>query len=1359
MYYGGLDLGTSSVGWALTDENYRLIRKKGKDLWGVRLFDEASSAQERRTNRVSRRRRARETARIGLVKEYFAEAIHAVDAGFYQRLDESKYHYEDKKTNCKFAIFADGDFTDKEYYAKYPTIFHLRKELLESAEEHDVRLVYLAVLNLFKRRGHFLNAGMDDAGNEEKLPELYQAFRNSLPEELELKFPESIDFAELEDILGSREHSRNENAEELAALLEVVKNRQKAEYELVKMLCGLSGRLVHIFGKDILGEDYSKKQLTFRSSSYEEEISALGEVLPGDYMELLETAKAVHDKGMLVHILKGYDYLSQARVASYEKHKSDLEKLRKAIKEYCLNEYDAYFRIMKANNYSGYVGSVNSGREKRRRERGARKDNYKEFWNNTKRILQEMPETDEDVRYLKRELEKETLFPKQLTFENGIIPNQVHLAELKKILGNAEQYLDFLTERDESGLTVTERLIQLYQFQIPYYVGPLYRRADEGDRKWVERREPGRVLPWNLEEKVDLAKTREAFITKMVRHCSYLSGKNVLPKQSLLYESYMVLNELNNVRVHGEKLPVDLKQDIYRKLFMTGKKVTRKKLVQYLQTNGKLAVAEEEDAVTGIDGDFGHTLTSYARLVSALGEKMQLFEYQKMAEQIIFWGTVYSNDRKLMRELITKEYGAQSEKKLLDENQIKRILGYKWKDWGRLSKEFFELQGCAKADGVAMSLIRAMWKTDCNLMELLSENFTFMDALKEQTDEKEKLLTEFSHEDLEDSYLSAPVKRMTWQTVLILKELCQVMGEAPKQLFIEMPRGEGEKGKRTVSRKKKLEELYKVCKADSRDWMKEIGNFTEDEFRSKKLYLYYMQKGRCMYTGNAISLEDLLKNNDRYDIDHIYPRHYVKDDSIENNLVLVEKESNGHKSDNFPIEPEIQKARHTFWKSLREGRFISEEKYKRLTRSWEFSEEELAGFINRQIVETGQATKYVAHLLEKLLPDTEIVYVKAGNVSDFRHKYDLLKSRVVNDFHHAQDAYLNIVVGNAYYTKFTKNPLNFIREYRRDSGTNRYHMDKLFQFDVERNGISAWKAGGQGTIVTVRNVMNRNTPLITKRTFETHGGFAEQTIYSAREAKVHSYIPVKASDKRLADVKKYGGFSSVTGAYYFLVEHEKKGKRVRTLEQMPLYLKERLEKDDRALLQYCEDTLKLEKPDIRMGKIPMRALIKRDGFFLRIGGKTNKQILVENAVSLCLEQKWMNYIRKLENFSEYGKTVDSQADKVKRVSKENNVALYRILIEKHRDGIYKNKPNSLGDRLAERREKFGELEVKDQVHVLLELLKITQCQNRGMNVKELLNLSSSPNVIGKEITRQDEFLLIHQSVTGIYTSTIDLKTV
>lgn len=513
-----------------------------------------------------------------------------------------------------------------------------------------------------------------------------------------------------------------------------------------------------------------------------------------------------------------------------------------------------------------------------------------------------------------------------------------------------------------------------------------------------------------------------------------------------------------------------------------------------------------------------------------------------------------------------------------------------------------------------------------------------------------------------------------------------------------------------------------------------------------------------MYTGNAISLSDLLQNNSKYDIDHIYPQHFVKDDSIENNLVLVEKEKNNHKSDNYPIEAEIREKRHSMWRSLREGGFISEEKYKRLTRNFGFSEEELAGFINRQIVETGQATKYVAHLLDALLPETEIVYVKAGNVSEFRHKTDLLKSRVVNDFHHAQDAYLNIVVGNTYDTKFTKNPLNFIREYRKDSSVNKYHMDKLFQFDVERNGVTAWKAGENGTIVTVRKMVNRNTPLITKRTYEAHGGISEQTIYSAKEAKEQGYISVKSSDERLRDVTKYGGFSSVSGTYYFLVEHEKKGKKVRTLEQMQLYLKDKLSNDKEALEQYCVETLGLEHPDIRVSRIPMRSLVKRNGYFLRLNGKTGVQIYTENATPLCLERSWINYIRRLENFKEAGKEEDNSSDVNKKCSKERNEELYGMLLQKHRDGIYQKKPNSIGKKMENKEEAFGKLELKEQVSVLLELLKATQCQNLSVAAKEI-DLKMSSNKVTNNISDQEEFLLINQSVTGIYTSTVDLRTV
>lgn len=187
-----------------------------------------------------------------------------------------------------------------------------------------------------------------------------------------------------------------------------------------------------------------------------------------------------------------------------------------------------------------------------------------------------------------------------------------------------------------------------------------------------------------------------------------------------------------------------------------------------------------------------------------------------------------------------------------------------------------------------------------------------------------------------------------------------------------------------------------------------------------------------MYTGQPINIEDMSDDN-LYDIDHIYPRHFVKDDSIENNLVLVKKEKNAHKSDNYPIEDCIYKARCAWWKSLltddMQSKFITREKYNCLVCRKAFSDEQLAGFIARQIVETRQGTKAVAHLFEKMFPDSEVVHVKAGNVSAFRQERDLLKCRSVNDFHHAQNAYLNIVVGNTYFVKFRLKRIGY--EYHR----------------------------------------------------------------------------------------------------------------------------------------------------------------------------------------------------------------------------------------------------------------------------------------------------------------------------------------
>ena len=90
----------------------------------------------------------------------------------------------------------------------------------------------------------------------------------------------------------------------------------------------------------------------------------------------------------------------------------------------------------------------------------------------------------------------------------------------------------------------------------------------------------------------------------------------------------------------------------------------------------------------------------------------------------------------------------------------------------------------------------------------------------------------------------------------------------------------------------------------------------------------------------------------------------------------------------------------------------------------------------------------------------------------------------MNDLHHAKDAYLNIVVGNTYFVKFTKNAAWFIRE----NPGRTYNLEKMFEHDISRNGEVAWKAGNQGSIVMVRKMMSKNNILVTRRAYEVKGG-------------------------------------------------------------------------------------------------------------------------------------------------------------------------------------------------------------------------------------------------------------------------------
>lgn len=1331
-YFLGLDMGTGSLGWAVTNDKYEVLRKHGKALWGVRLFESANTAEERRGFRTARRRLDRRNWRLNILQELFAEEINKVDPGFYLRMKESKYYPEDKRDlagSCPelpYALFVDKDFTDKDYHQQFPTIYHLRYMLMNTNEIPDIRLVYLACHHMMKHRGHFLLSGSMNEIKEFNTV-FSQLLENIKAEELEFDLSlEDEGYKVVEDVLKDKNMTKSAKKSKLYKLLGAKKPCEKG---ILNLIVGGKVKLSDIFGNKEL-DDSERPSIAFSDNGYDDYVGVVEAEL-GEQYYIIESAKAVYDWAVLVDILKDSQSISEAKVKIYEKHKKDLAYLKNIVKIYLTKEeYDKIFIKTedKLYNYCAYIGMTKKNGKKIDLE--SKRCSKEEFYDFLKKIVLRKLDNLNECSYLKEEIEKGTFLPKQVTKDNGVIPYQVHQYELEKIIENLSDKIPLLKEKGD-------KIKQLFTFKIPYYVGPL-----NGNKfSWAVRKNDGKIYPWNFNEMIDMEESAEKFIRRMTNKCTYLYGEDVLPKDSLLYSKFMVLNELNNLRLNGEKISIELKQRIYSELFCKTRKVTQKKLRNYLCSEG---IADKNVEISGIDGDFKASLNAY----HDFKEKLTGVELsQKDKESIILDIVLFGDDKKLLKKRIEKRFPK------LTENQKKSICAMSYKGWGRLSRKFLEdVVSPAPETGEVWNIITALWESNDNLMELLSRKYLFVDAIEALNCNHQEI--ELTYKTVDELYVSPSVKRQIWQTLKVVKEVQKVMGAKPERVFVEMAR-ENQESKRTESRKKQLQDLYKVCKAEERDWLTEIDGYKENQLRSDKLYLYYTQKGRCMYSGEIIHLEDLWDNT-KYDIDHIYPQSKTMDDSL-NNRVLVKKEYNANKSDVYPIEEKIRKDRGPFWRSLLEGGFISKEKYNRLIRKEEFTEQELAGFIERQIVETRQGTKAVAEILKQALPETEIVYVKAKTVSQFRQAYQndaaFIKVREMNDFHHAKDAYLNIVVGNTYFVKFTKDAAWFIRK----NPGRTYSLKEMFtgKYDVVRNGETAWQAGGKGTIVTVKKQLLKNNILVTRKAYEVKGGLFDQQL----KKKGNGQVPIKENDDRISNIEKYGGYNKASGTYFMLVKSkDKKGKEIRTIEFVPLYLKNRIEQSEEAALDYFRNERNLREPEILIKKIKIDTLFKVEGFKMWLSGRTENRLIFKGANQLVLSELDCRTLKKVVKFNlrqkENKNAVISEKDEI---SSDKLLQLYDTFLWKIENTVYGIRLSAQAKTLKEKREKFESLALEEQCLVLYEILHMFQCQSVSSNLKAIGGPASAGIlVMNNNITKCNKISIITQSPTGIYEQEIDL---
>ncbi len=1347
-FYLGLDIGTNSVGWAATDENYKLLKYKENKTWGSCIFDSSEQAAERRGFRTARRRGERKKQRTILLNELFAKEILKVDEDFFIRMRESALWADDKTVKSEF------DTYNVPYHlgGKCHTIHHLIDELMENKKEHDIRLVYLACKYLVSHRGHFLYPV--DENNIEAVTDfgrIYEEFLGWFD-----SAPWDCDKDKFKEVLCKKTGINNKLKMFTELLWGGKKPKSESEentvdiYSVVNLICGGKVELSKIFGV----EEYTELETNKITLNNSEAVDTAISVIESGHADLIRCCKNIFDWALLTDELGESSTISKAKIRKFEQHKSDLELLKRIIKKYLPKKYYEVFRKgdTKLSNYTAYSANFKGVQNRN----DCKKATQEEFCGYLKKLMTSVKPDAEDEEVfndMTARISNNEFCPKQVNTDNRVIPYQLYYYELRVVLENACAYLKFLNESDEYG-TVKDKILSIMKFRVPYYVGPL---NSHSEKSWIKRKAEGHIYPWNFDQIVDKDLSEEEFIRRMTCKCTYLSEYSVLPKNSLLYSKFTVLNEINNIRINDVGISVDTKQKIYNELFMKKKSVSLSAIKAFLQNEN---ILKDDDILSGIDTTVKSSLKSYHAFKNLIvGGILNEDEVEEIILRI-----TCTEDKPRLKKWLRENFR-------LSEDNIKYVSGLRFSDFGRLSKELLteilsvdiktgEVTGC--------NIITAMWETNENLMQLLSNIYGYRNSVEAANmkfySENQRTLSD----RLEEMSISPAVRRPIIRTLDIVKDIRKCIGKDPDKIFIETAReldyGD-KKGKRTDSRRKKIEDLYKNVKDDISLLKKQLEKATDDELRGEKLFLYFIQLGRCMYSGKVIDINDLHTKS--YDIDHIFPQSLIKDDSIDNK-VLVLSELNGQKSDKYPINVDIRNKMRGLWEVYRDKNLISEKKYIRLTRSTMFTDDELAGFISRQIVETRQSIKAVAQLLKEYYPNTEIVYVKAGLTSEFRQNHNMLKCRDINDLHHAKDAYLNIVMGNVYNTKFTKNPINFIKN--RNGEKYSLNLNKML-FDsngksrqIERNGVVAWKSD-DSTFETVRTTMAKNAIIYNKYCFVRKGGLFD--INPLKAQKNDALLPRKKN----LPVEKYGGYNNMTAACFAPVKYSadsgRKGFAIICIEL--LYLDKYLNDNDFAVnyAKGCLEKLVLEKKETEIvsmefpfGKrlIKIGTLVEIDGFRAFLMSKSDKgaKITISSALPLVLSAHEEEYIRRLSAFREKKKANPNHILDEKRdcITSERNIQLFDKLCEKLSDKKYSVKFSDMCKKISGTKGKFVSLDVERQAYVLLNVADILKTNRSNTCDFESLGLAKNAGIIKlgtnfSKLTDAKSIYIIDKSPSGL----------
>lgn len=775
-YSIGLDIGVSSVGWACLTPDYQILRFNNRYAMGVREFESAETAENRRIQRGTRRRYNRRIKRIQLLQETLAP-LFKNDPNFINTTNAKEKHHWRNNNDFEKNSLSEILISLNENPRTYPTIYHLRDALVKSNEKFDPRLIYLALHNLVKYRGHFLNENMT-WNNSLKTNELTGLLKDFFSEigkhgyEIE-KFENQIYI----DIVTIIENKELTNSDKRNAIIRIIGKNFR---EPVTLLLGLSTNMAHLFphSDNVIVYKEEKLKISFEKENVEEVVDKLTD----EEKLIIDKAHVIYQNNLLKDLLGNTHYVAAAKVQAYDQFGKDLKWLKALYNDHFGEEEYRSMFITPRRNQTEYNKNrkINLLCEFDRFLKV--KSKYEEkFYSGLLKKLNLLVKTgnlsithSKEVNEVIERIKRDQFLRKQKNQMNSSIPYQNNVYEAINILKNQQKYYLEITNE------MIEKVKEIISFRIPYYIGPLISNEENAKFGWAQRKENGNIKPWNIEKIIDRSQSAENFINRMTSYCTYLTNEKVLPKHSLLYQKFEVLNELNGIQIRSShelpnqkhRLEANEKKWIIENVFTKYKTVTHKRLKNELKKSSfkHLILDNNTGGLKEIYGTqkedrFASSLSTYIDMETLFGPLKSVDK--EMLEKIVYWISVFE-EKEIIKYKIRENFPKVNQK------QINQLINKNYPGWGRLSKKLLNELPADKENG--LTIIDVMEQNSMVFMEVLSEGkYDLENRITKLNSQSDESYTRIKYKDIEQLQGSPAVKKGIWQAILIIEELVDIL--------------------------------------------------------------------------------------------------------------------------------------------------------------------------------------------------------------------------------------------------------------------------------------------------------------------------------------------------------------------------------------------------------------------------------------------------------------------------------------------------------------------------------------------------------------------------------------------------------